>query len=183
MSNLDIEKNRRDKKYKKRTLLARIIWGLFKIFFKLTPRPCFELRSHILRLFGAKIGKNVHIYPSANIYFPWNLTVGDDSAIGEWVLIYNIGLIGIGQKTTISHKSHLCSGTHDYTLPDLPLVKAPITIGNEVWVCAECFIGPNLKIKDRAIIGAGSVVIKDIDYNNIVAGNPSKFLKYRSLIS
>ncbi len=56
---------------------------------------------------------------------PWNLEVGDLSSIGENVLIYNLGKVNIGSKTTISHRAHLCAGTHDYTNPILTTRKSP----------------------------------------------------------
>ena len=55
------------------------------------PRSFFSWRSFLLRLFGAKIGRKVHIYPSVKIYLPWNLEIDDYSCIGEWSLIYNLG--------------------------------------------------------------------------------------------
>ena len=93
-------------------------------------------------MFGAQVGRNVNIYPSALIYYPWNLEIGDDSSIGEWALIYNLGTVTIGKRTTISQRVHLCAGTHDYREPTLPLLKPPIIVGDEVWICADAFVGP-----------------------------------------
>jgi len=122
----------------------------------------------------------VNIYPSALIYYPWNLEVGDDSSIGEWALVYNLGPVTIGARTTISQRVHLCAGTHNYKNPAMPLIKPPIEIGDEVWVCADAFIGPNVSIGARAIVAAASVVVKDISVGQIVGGNPAKYIKERS---
>ena len=148
--------------------------------FRLTPRPCFALRRAILRIFGAKVGANVNIYPSALIYYPWNLEIGCYSAIGEWALVYNLGKVRIGSHTTISQRVHLCAGTHDYTDTAMPLMKPPINIGDEVWVCADAFIGPNVSINSLAIIAAASVVVKNVAEKEIVGGNPAKYIKKRS---
>ncbi len=176
---LDIQSNRSAAKYSRKELCLRVLWGFGKIAFKLSPRPCFGFRCWLLRCFGAKIGKNVNIYPSANIYYPWNLEIGDDSAIGEWALVYNLGKVIIGSRTTVSQRVHLCAGTHDYRKPDLPLIKPPIFIGAEVWICADAFIGPNVTVGNRAIIGAASVVVKDCSGGTIYAGNPVKIIKER----
>jgi glycosyltransferase involved in cell wall biosynthesis len=78
-------------------------------------------------------------------------------------LVYNLGRITIGARTTISQRVHLCAGTHDYKNPALPLVKPPIKIGDQVWVCADAFIGPSVSIGARAIVAAASVVISESD--------------------
>lgn len=176
---LKIKDNRNAIKYSKCELIARVLWSVGRIVFRLTPRPCFKLRRSILRVFGAKLGTNVHIYSSALIYYPWNLEMGDESSVGEWALIYNLGKVSIGKRTTISQRVHLCAGTHDYKDPSMPLIKPPIQIGNEVWVCADAFIGPNTVIQDRSIVAAASVVVKDVEQSQIVGGNPAKLIKLR----
>ncbi|MDG1302513.1 MAG: putative colanic acid biosynthesis acetyltransferase [Opitutae bacterium] len=180
MSNLDITGNRTASKYSRKELFLRVLWGFGKCLFRLTPRPCFGLRRAILRAFGAKVGANVNIYPSALIYYPWNLDIGDDSSIGEWALVYNLGKVTIGERSTISQRVHLCAGTHDYKNPAMPLIKPPIEIGDEVWVCADTFIGPSVTVADRAIVAAASVVVKDVSAGAIVGGNPAKYIKERS---
>jgi putative colanic acid biosynthesis acetyltransferase WcaF len=123
----------------------------------------------------------VHIYASARIYFPWNLKVGDWSAIGEEALIYNLGPVVIGTKATISHRAHLCAGTHDYSRADLPLLKPPVTIGDQAWVCAEAFVGPGVTVGQGAVVGARAVAVKDVPPWTVVAGNPAQVLKKREL--
>lgn len=156
-----------------------MLWGFGKIAFKLSPRPCFGFRRWLLRCFGASVGKKVNIYPSALIYYPWNLQIGEDSAIGEWALVYNLGPVAIGKSATVSQRVHLCAGTHDYKDPAMPLLKPSIVLGDEVWVCADAFVGPSVAIGDRAIIAAAAVVVKDVVPSAIVGGNPSRFIKQR----
>ena len=179
MSRLDIVANRAASKYTRHELFLRVLWCFGKLLFRLTPRPCFGLRRSILRSFGAKVGENVNIYPSATIYYPWNLAIGGGSAIGEWALVYNLGKVSIGSRTTISQRVHLCAGTHDYNDVAMPLVKPPIEIGDEVWICADAFLCPNVKVGNRAVIGAASVVVKNVAEKEIVAGNPAKYIKER----
>ena len=112
---------------------------------------------------------------------PWNLEVGDWSSIGEGVFIYNLGKVKIGKRTTVSLKSHLCAGTHDYSDIKLPLKKLPIRIGDNVWICSECFIGPGVTVGEGAITGARAVVINDVEPWVIVAGNPAQYIKNRNL--
>jgi putative colanic acid biosynthesis acetyltransferase WcaF len=181
LSDLNIQTNRRAQKYSRGEQLRRVLWGVGKLFFRCSPRPCFGWRRFVLRCFGATVGRNVNTYPSTRIYFPWNLTVGDWSALGEDVFIYNLGLVTLGEKVTVSHRAHLCAGTHDYTQPDLPLLKPPIEIKNQAWICAEAFVGPGVTVGEGAVVGARAVVMKDVAPWTVVAGNPAREIKRREL--
>jgi putative colanic acid biosynthesis acetyltransferase WcaF len=178
---LDIAANRQARKYSKVELAKRVLWGFGRLFFRFSPRPCFAWRRFVLRCFGAKIGAQVNTYPSTWVYFPWNLTVGAWSAIGEQAFIYNLGPVTLGEKVTVSHRAQLCAGTHDYTKPDLPLIKPPIVIQDQAWVCADAFVGPGVTIGEGAIVGARAVVTKSVAPWTIVAGNPAKIIKKRVL--
>lgn len=178
-STLDIYANRQAIKYSRYEMIRRVVWGFIKPLFSFSPRPLFAWRAFLLRQFGAKVGRHVHIYNSATIYFPWNLEVGDHSAIGEHAYIYNLGPIIIGNKTTISQRAHLCAGTHDFADSALPLLKPPIVIADQAWICADAFVGPGITVGEGAIVGARAVVTKDVEPWAIVAGNPAVFVKRR----
>ena len=143
----------------------------------------FGWRRFLLRLFGAQVGDQAHVYPSARVYLPWMLTLGEQASIGEWALIYNLGPVMIGDRATISHRAHLCAGTHDYRDPTLPLLRLPIEIGPQAWVCAEAFVGPGRRVGEGAIVGAAAVVVSDVPDWEIVAGNPARIIKRRVLRS
>lgn len=176
---LDIDRNRAATKYTRREQLLRVLWMFGQFAIRLTPRPCFGLRRLILRCFGARIGRGVNVYSSTRIYFPWKLQVGDNSSIGEWALIYNLGKVFIGENASISHGAHLCAGTHDYTRSDFPLIKPPISIGNAAWICADAFVGPGVTVGAGAIVGARAVATSDVEAWTVVAGNPARFVKAR----
>jgi len=178
---LDIATNRQATKYSKGDMRRRFVWTFGKWLFRLSPRPFFGFRRFLLRSFGATVGNEVNIYGSALIYFPWNLSIGNWSSIGEWALIYNLGPVTIGEKVTISQRAHICSGTHDYTKTDMPLLKPPIQIKDEVWICADAFVGPGVIVGEGAIVGARAVVVRDVQPWTVVAGNPAREVKKRRL--
>ena len=178
---LDISLSRSSRPYSLNEYIGRFFWTIISPFFRFSPRPFFNWRCFLLRLFGARIGQKVHIYPTTQIYLPWNLTVNDEVSIGEWALIYNLGKVYIGKQSTISHRAHICAGTHDYKSPSLPLLRYPIEIGSKAWICTEALIGPNVKIGEGAIVAAGAVVTKDVLPLNIVGGNPAKYIKKRKI--
>ena len=179
---MDISSNRKSIKYSKTEMEKRFLWTVARPLFRFSPRQLFTWRNFILRQFGANIGKHVHIYPSAIVYFPWNLEIGDWSAIGEDALVYNLGKITIGEAVTISQRVHLCAGTHDYSDPAFPLLKPPIEIKDRVWVAADAFVGPGVTIGEEAIVGARAVVVKNIAPQTIVAGNPARMIKKREIV-
>ncbi|MVM38080.1 colanic acid biosynthesis acetyltransferase WcaF [Spirosoma sp. HMF3257] len=163
--------------------IARFIWGLVSIvFFRLSPKPLHGWRAFILRCFGAKISKGVHIYPGVKIWAPWNLILKEESGIANGVILYSMDTITIGRRTVISQGTHLCAGTHDYTKPGFPLVTKSIYIGDHVWIAAESFVHPGVSIGDGCVIGARSVVTKNMPAWMICAGHPCVPLKERVLL-
>ena len=178
---LDVAQNRRAKKYTSGEMTRRVLWTFAQPLFRISPRPCFGWRRFLLRCFGAKIARSVHIYPSATIYFPWNLEVGNETAIAEQVFIYNLGRVTLGSRVTISHRAHLCAGTHDHTKRDFPLLRSPIAIGSDAWICADAFVGPGVTVGEGAIVGARAVAMKDVKPRSIVVGNPARESKKREI--
>jgi putative colanic acid biosynthesis acetyltransferase WcaF len=177
----DTEENRRQVKYSLAEQAKRVLWSLVSPLFRCTPRIFFGWRNALLRAFGARIGAHVHIYNSARIYFPWNLEIGDWSSIGEHALIYNLGPVRIGHHVTISQRAHLCAGTHDHAVAALTLLKPPVVIGDQAWVCADAFIGPGVTVGEGAVVGARAVVMREVEPWMIVVGNPARVINKREL--
>ncbi len=179
--NVDFRTNRAARKYGPLEQLRRIAWAAGRWLLRLSPRPCFAFRRAVLRLFGARIGQHVHVYPSTHLYMPWNVKIGDWSALGEDVLVYSLGKVTIGEKVTLSYRAHVCAGTHDFSDPTLPLLKLPVILEDGAWIGTEAFIGPGVVVKTGAIVGARAVVVKDVEPMLIVAGNPARVVGRRPL--
>jgi putative colanic acid biosynthesis acetyltransferase WcaF len=142
-----------------------------------------EWRARLLRMWGAKIGQNTNIAPSVKILQPWRLEVGDWTSLAEGVEVYNFDWIRLGDQTVVSQRVFLCTGSHDYEDPTMPLTFKPIHIGHECWVAAEAFVGPGVDIGDRTVVGARAVVVKDLPPNMVCAGHPCRPLKPRRVKS
>lgn len=149
-------------------------WFVQAIAFPLTPHPCNSWRCALLRLFGAKIGKDVLIRPTARFTYPWKISIGDYSWIGDDVVLYSLDEIHIGEHCVISQKSYLCTGNHDIHDPTFGLQTARITIGNGVWIAADSFLAPGVEIGANAIIGARSSVFNNIPTEQVCWGNPCR---------
>lgn len=171
---LNIAENRRAQKWTRLELLGRLLWEICeRPLFRWTPRQLWVWRRFVLRAFGAKIGSKVQIHPTARIAIPWNLKVDDASSIGDCAIVYNLGPIEIGPSVTVSQNSHLCAGSHDYSKPEMPLLKAKIVLAADVWICADAFVGPGVSIGTRSIVAARAVVVKTVGAGLIVGGHPA----------
>ena len=106
-----------------------------------------------------------------------------NSCLGDRVIVYCLGTITIGARVSVSQNAHLCAGSHDYTKPELPLTRPPITINSDSWIAADAFIGPNVVVGEGAILGARGVAMKSLDAWTIYAGNPAKPVKSREMPS
>lgn len=151
-----------------------MLWAIATPLFRFSPRIFWGWRRMLLRAFGARIGTNAHVYPSVRITIPWNIEIGNDAAVGDYAILYALGPISIGKRATISQYAHLCAGTHDWRDPAMPLIKAPLVVGEDAWVCAAAFIGPGVEVGARAIVGAGAVTVKNVAPSSIVGGNPAQ---------
>jgi len=153
---------------------VEIVWYLFKCAFLLSSFPWpSELKVNLLRAFGAKVGKGTVIKPRVNIHFPWKLELGNYVWIGEEVFILNLEPIKIGSHACISQRAFLCTGNHDFRNTHFSYRNAPITVGDGAWVGANVFVGPGVQIGPEAVLTSGSVAIRNIAANTIVAGNPA----------
>lgn len=164
--------------YSVRERLLRALWTLVNQTIWRVPRG-WAWRRTLLKLFGAKVGQRTFIRASTKVFHPWLFEIGDHSALGPGVVIYNLGRVQIGSHTTLSQDTYVCAGTHDYTIAHLPLLRPPIEIGNGVWVAAQAFIGPGTSIGDNCVIGARAVVTSDIASGTVAAGNPARVIKPR----
>jgi len=160
--------------------LQRGLWGIvYILLFRYSPKPMFKWRVFLLRFFNAKVGRGAHIYPNVKIWAPWNLTLGGQCGVANGVILYSQGEITIGERTVISQGVHICAGTHNYTKKGFPLITKPVVIGSEAWIAADAFIHPGVNIGNGCVIGARSVVDKDMPEWMVCTGHPCKAIKKR----
>ena len=160
--------------------IYRLLWSICQnIIFKYSPRNFYSWRNLILRIFGANIHRTVRFKRTCKIENPKNLNIGRNSYFGDFVHIYNLGSIEIGEDVIISQKTFLCDGTHDYISENFELIVKSIVVESNVWIGADVFIGPGVKIGKDCVIGAKAVVLKEMPENFVCVGFPCKPLKIR----
>ena len=163
-------------------LIKRGLWACVQLpFVRGTPKQLSGLRIALLRLFGAQIGRGCQVCGGVRVWEPWNLRMGSSSVFGTGAEIYNLARITIGSNTVISQDAYLCSASHDYTNPVFPLFSRDISVGDGAWVASRAFVGPGVSIGEGTVIGACSVVTKDMPPWTVCAGNPCKPLKPRQM--
>jgi putative colanic acid biosynthesis acetyltransferase WcaF len=168
--------------YPKVQVLRRWSWALVQAtLFRWSPRPWHSFRAHLLRLFGADIPKpsQVVVFPTVLVTMPWNLTLAPRAMIGRRVIVYNLARITLSRGANISQNCHLCAGTHDFLRWDMPLITRPITIGENAWLGADVFVGPGVTVGELCVVGARSVVVRDLPPRQICVGHPCRPVKER----
>lgn len=163
----------------KSVFFVQIWWFCQLLFFNLSPQFMYPWRRYILRIFGAKIGKNVIIRPTVRVTYPWKLTIGNNSWIGDDVVLYSLGEIEIGSNTVISQKTYLCTGSHNFKRRNFPIYAKKIFIDSECWLATDVYVGPGVTIGKGTIVGARSSVYNDLPSRKICFGNPARIVRER----
>lgn len=169
-----------DHHYPLRHRLFRALWIVtWALFAAWTPPPLHAWRGLLLRLFGARIGKGVRVYASANIWYPPNLKLDDGSVIGWRTVIYCQAPIQLGRNAVVSQYAHLIAASHAVDGPEFSLHARPITVGPDAWIAARALVGPGVTLGAGAVLGAGGVAFSDLAPWTIHIGNPARFLRHR----
>lgn len=159
-----------------------IIWYLLNLFFFRTGWfPFNRIKIQILRIIGAKIGKNVVIKPHVSIKYPWRLSIGDNCWIGENVWIDNLAEVTIGDNVCISQGAMLLCGNHNYKKTTFDLMIGEIKLEDGAWVCAKSVVCPGVTMKSHSILTVGSIATKDCEAYSIYQGNPAVKIKVREI--
>ena len=163
--------------------VKNIFWHYVNItVFKYTPSHFFIFRLwrvFLVRLFGGQIDWTASLHPNAKIDYPWNLSIGEKSSIGDKCWVYALNNIEIGKYTCIGKDVYLLTGSHDIQSKTFDLVTKPIKIKDGCWVATSSIVLPGIIIGEFSVVAASSVVVKDIEPFSVVGGNPAKYLKER----
>ncbi len=160
--------------------VRRLGWSIVQsTLFAWSFHNWYGFRRALLRAFGARVSASSRLRPSVRIEIPWNLSIGDDTAIGDRAILYCLGPVRIGSRVTISQGAHLCAGSHDHHTRAMTLLRLPITIGDDAWIAADAFVGPSVTVAEGAILGARSVAMHNLAPWGIYAGHPAVKVKDR----
>jgi putative colanic acid biosynthesis acetyltransferase WcaF len=158
---------------------VQVWWIVQDTLFRWSPQALYGWRAFLLRLFGAKIGRNVRLRPTVRVTYPWKLEIADYVWVGDDCTFYNLEEISVGSHVAFAHGVYLCTGLHDYTRPDFPISGLPIHIEDEVWLTNHVFVGPGVTIGKGSVVGTRSTVLSDLPGGMVCYGSPAKPIKPR----
>jgi acetyltransferase-like isoleucine patch superfamily enzyme len=143
-----------------------------------------RLRAKFWGLFTKRMGKNAYILDYCHIYNPKGVEIGDYTGINHHTDIGGRGGLRIGNYVMIGPYCQILTAEHEYRNQKLPIYLQPIkcnevVIEDDVWIGTKVVVLPGVCVGKGAIVGAGSVVTKNVEPYSIVAGVPAKFLKSR----
>lgn len=152
-----------------------LLWYPIKCLVFMTSLPYPRIvKTFLLRLFGAEIGRKTVLKPRINIHYPWNLSLGSHVWIGEGVEIYNFEKVSVGNNVCISQRAFLCAAGHDYRDPFFSYRHSSIYIADGVWIQAGAMICGGSHLSEESVVKVCSVFSGHSDANSIYSGNPSK---------
>jgi putative colanic acid biosynthesis acetyltransferase WcaF len=156
------------------------LWYFVNILFFINPlNPFSGLKLVLLKLFGAKIGKGVHIKPGVNIKYPWLLEISNHVWVGENVWIDNLAKVTIKDHVCISQGAMLLCGNHNYKKSTFDLIVGEIHLKEGSWVGAKAIVCPGVTLNSHAILSVGSVASKTLEAYAIYQGNPAIKIRER----
>jgi putative colanic acid biosynthesis acetyltransferase WcaF len=154
--------------------LKRLLWFYLNAFlFKTSLLPVNGFKVFLLRCFGAKIGKNLTIKPGVNVKYPWNLTIGEETWLGENVWIDSLVPIIIGSNVCISQGALLLTGSHNYKRTTFDLIVNSIVLEDGVWIGAGAIVNNGVVAGSHSVLTSGSVANKNLEPYFIYQGNPA----------
>lgn len=176
----DLHRFRLPKDFRERPAwFVQLWWVVQATLFRMSPQVLYGWRRFLLRLFGCAVGRGVLIRSTAEITYPWKVSIGAFSWIGDHVTLYSLGEIHIRDNVVISQRSYICTGSHDFSVPTFDIFAVPIVIEAESWIATDVFIAPGVRIGRGAVIGARSTVLDDAPPMMICFGNPAKPIRPR----
>ena len=162
-------------------VIVQLWWIIEKTIFAWSPQFLYGWRRFLLRLFGAKIGKGVLIRPTAKFTYPWKISIGDFTWIGEDCILYSLGSITIGKNVAVAHGVYFNTGLHNYKRSSFDIGSNDVVIKDEAWITNDVYIAPGVEIGKGCVIGARSSVFKNMPNGWACFGNPATPIKKREI--
>lgn len=166
-------------------LFSMYSYFLNLVFIFLEVMPPF-IRWLVLKLWLKRLGKESLIDYKTYLRYPSKISIGEHVAINRGCELYasfmvNNGYIILGNHVTLSPNVKLYTIQHDYSSLNMPDIAGPIVVGDFAWIGADTIVLPGVTIGEGVVIGAGSLVTRDIPPYSVAVGRPVKVIKMRRI--
>ena len=162
------------------SILKRMLWYYTSaLVFRSVLLPVSAIKVFLLRLFGSTIGKGVVIKPGVNIKYPWLLSIGDNTWLGEAVWIDNVAQVSVGSNVCISQGAILQTGSHNYKKAAFDLITGSIILEDGVWIGCRVVVNQGITVASHAVLTSGSVATKNLEPYTVYQGNPAVAVRPR----
>ncbi|MBR0552111.1 putative colanic acid biosynthesis acetyltransferase [Stakelama marina] len=175
------DSKRRSRSFTWKNIILRALWALcWMLLCRWNPPQLYAWRRLVLNLWGAKVAKGARVYPSAYIWYPSNLEIGEGAVLGWNVHCYCMAKVVLEPYAEVAQFVHLVTGTHDFDSETFQLQTRPIRICSHAWLASSSFVGPGVTVGEGAVLGARGVAMKDLEPWTVYAGNPAVEIRKRS---
>lgn len=141
--------------------------------------PLYSVRNLFYKLAGVKIGKGSTLHMWANFFYPPNISIGEDTIVGDHAFLDGRAPLTIGDHVDIASHVLIYNSEHDLEKEDFSAVEEPVEIQDYVFIGPRAIILPGVKIGKGAVIAAGAVVTNDVSKFAVVGGVPAKIIGER----
>lgn len=165
----------------KEKLLNRIWSFVNRSLFRYSPFFLRKYRVFLVRLFGAKVDWTCSLDNRCLINHPQNLRMGAFSSLASGSYVSCADLVYIGKFVCVGRDVNILSGSHNIHSPDFELITKPVIIEDNVWIATDAIVLPGISLSKNTVVAAGAVVVSSTEKNDVIGGNPARFLKKRRI--
>ncbi len=144
-----------------------------------------NIPSHTFRIFlyktigGLKIGNDSSISMHCQLLSPWKIKIGDNVSINQFVYLDGRGTLTIHNNVNIGRATYIHTGSHEYNDTNFGYYEKKVIIHCDSWIASNVIILPGVVVNNGAVVGAGSIVTKDLEEYSMNVGNPAAKVKSR----
>lgn len=167
-----------------RSIGIRALWLIVEALVLRNPLlPLYAIKRFALRLFGADIETGVLIKPGVRVKYPWRLSIGANSWIGEGAWLDNMEDVRIGSNVVVSQGAYICTGNHDWGDSGMPLTPSPVVVEDGVWIGAFARVAPGVRVREASVLVIGAVLLESTEPYQVYVGNPARNTTQRKVRS
>ncbi len=138
-----------------------------------------RLGLQLINHFGGDVSPDARVAHNVLLRGAENISIGEGTIVDFSCELHAWGPIRIGRSVIISPQCVILTGSHELQAEQYGNVIKPVVVDDHAWIAYRSIILPGVRIGHAAVVGAGSVVTRDVEPWSIVAGNPARHIRWR----